>query len=263
VVWGYHCEIGSCVEDCAETCSSLEYECGMQTVCVVLTNCGGCGIGEDCISGICTSYEELRLPFDEDMNDYSGNNRHATCSNCPTQTSGIKGNAYQFDGSGDYIYVPVPSSWGFNQNITVSMWIKKDVGTSGAYVMDIWGGGKSSLYILLNGPLSGNLGKFQISNEEETSFVGVNGINAISDTSWHNIMGVFDSSQQKIYFHLDGNFENSANTGFNTFNPIHQNILIGYFDGCCYFDGAIDEVIIWNKAFNETEIKNYYDSIIS
>jgi hypothetical protein len=39
--------------ECVDTCSSLNYECGSQTVCGVSTECGSCNSGYSCVSGSC------------------------------------------------------------------------------------------------------------------------------------------------------------------------------------------------------------------
>jgi hypothetical protein len=50
-VLGYACNSnGQCISTCNDTCSSLNYTCGTQTVCGVSTNCGGCSGGQTCDS---------------------------------------------------------------------------------------------------------------------------------------------------------------------------------------------------------------------
>jgi hypothetical protein len=48
-------EVGrvACVPPCMDTCSGLNFECGVQNVCGVGVSCGTCGVGEDCIGGSC------------------------------------------------------------------------------------------------------------------------------------------------------------------------------------------------------------------
>ncbi len=49
---GYTCNaLGQCV--CSETCSSLGYECDLQSVCGSMAYCGSCGSGEECNGGLC------------------------------------------------------------------------------------------------------------------------------------------------------------------------------------------------------------------
>ncbi len=45
---------GSSTPSCTDTCSSLGYACGTQTVCAKSTNCGSCGTGYYCNSGNCS-----------------------------------------------------------------------------------------------------------------------------------------------------------------------------------------------------------------
>ncbi|MFA5764503.1 MAG: hypothetical protein WC915_06880, partial [archaeon] len=52
---GYICSSTGCVSSCTDTCSSLGYNCGTQTVCGVSTNCGTCGTGYTCTGGTCVA----------------------------------------------------------------------------------------------------------------------------------------------------------------------------------------------------------------
>ncbi len=46
---GYVCDsAGLCTTSCVDTCSSLSYNCGIQTICGVSTNCGTCSAGHTC-----------------------------------------------------------------------------------------------------------------------------------------------------------------------------------------------------------------------
>lgn len=61
---GWMCD-GCCYEcgeyeepvTCTDTCSSLGYECGYQTVCESAVNCGTCGSGYECENGQCVTEE--------------------------------------------------------------------------------------------------------------------------------------------------------------------------------------------------------------
>lgn len=68
-------------------------------------------------------------PFNEDANDYSGNNLHATGHGDVSFSTGIKGNAVDLDGSGDYLATSTITedwnSWSF------SVWVNpRDFDTS-------------------------------------------------------------------------------------------------------------------------------------
>lgn len=56
---GESCIDGTCIPDCTDTCISLGYECGNQTICDTLTNCGVCVTGESCIDGACVPMIEI------------------------------------------------------------------------------------------------------------------------------------------------------------------------------------------------------------
>jgi len=75
----YHCNTGytwsgtACIIQCTDTCSSLGYNCGTQTICGVSVNCGTCGVGNVCASnGQCTSNIIIIYATSSTHNGYFG-----------------------------------------------------------------------------------------------------------------------------------------------------------------------------------------------
>lgn len=52
---GYTCTNGICIADCVDTCSSLGFTCGTQTICNISVECGSCGTGYECVNSNCVS----------------------------------------------------------------------------------------------------------------------------------------------------------------------------------------------------------------
>jgi len=91
-----------------------------------------------------------------------------------------------------------------------------------------------------------------------TSYVASTG--KILDTNWHFIVTTFDSgsigSQTKFY--IDGVLD-STRAYATSFNTSGQNYELGTDpDGSYGYQGALDEVVVWNKALTPTEVADMY-----
>jgi hypothetical protein len=83
------------------------------------------------------------------------------------------------------------------------------------------------------------------------------------DNSWHQIVLILDNTNMKAKFYVDGGNENIQNLAvpivdYNTPTTIGR---LSTIDGY-WFNGSIDEVAIYNRALNITEIQgHYYNSL--
>ena len=73
---------------------------------------------------------------------------------------------------------------------------------------------------------------------------------------WHHLAGIYDGTFAKIYF--DGEFageldQSDWNTQLSGTACIGRNIK-----GADYFDGVIDEVLFYNRALNEDEVRQNF-----
>jgi hypothetical protein len=79
----------------------------------------------------------------------------------------------------------------------------------------------------------------------------------INDGSWHLVVGVYDDVNQYLY--VDSVLEASQPMSHDTPNDL--DVSIGRSrEYCDYFNGAIDDVRIYNRALTEAEVQELYDS---
>jgi hypothetical protein len=90
----------------------------------------------------------------------------------------------------------------------------------------------------------------------DSSHPAVNGVTTIPINKWTFVAGTYDGSIMKVY--VNGVLDNSSSlTGSIDTNNMPLSIgRSGY--GANYFKGKTDEVKIWNKALNATEVLNEY-----
>ena len=85
----------------------------------------------------------------------------------------------------------------------------------------------------------------------------------MDDNRWHHVVGVRDSRSMKILIYVDGRKEREVYCpGEGQINSA-AGVVVGnqrHLSGGTGHCGYLDEVIIWNRALSESEIKQLYDS---
>lgn len=197
--------------------------------------------------------------FDTNANDSEGSNDGTVNgATLTTGSGGIINEAYDFDGTNDYIEVTDDASLNGLTDLSISLWLKMP--TASAYQCIFMKRGSGRYAIEANG--SGQL-LFQISDDGSSfPFTGNNANTEIDDDSWHHIVCVRDAgSTLKIY--IDGSEEDSDSdtSGGGAINPT-ENLGIGKrLSGTAYhYEGLIDEVALFDKALTSTEVSDLYNS---
>ncbi|HOI18901.1 MAG TPA: DUF2341 domain-containing protein, partial [Candidatus Woesearchaeota archaeon] len=197
--------------------------------------------------------------FDEGTGNYtvdsSGNHNTGTLYNSPTWTSsGRYGNAINFDGVNDYVSLSNLSS---TTSITITGWFKADsLPTSGNFG-GIFG---------TQGWATGNI-HFQIYTNATGTFLGggINGddtmnlysIQQITAGKWYQFALTKDAGQYRTLY-INGTHDSNISTNSNSLNL--TNLRIGNtYNASRFFNGTIDEVRIYNRSLNATEIEALYN----
>ena len=161
-----------------------------------------------------------------------------------------KGYALQFDGTEDQ-YAKIPHDPSLNATgteMSMSAWAKPASYASGQVVKK---------------------GKFGIWNDENAGWrvnFGLNDKSFATDWNepgmpsldqWYHIVGTYDG--EKITIYIDGEWKNSLSKD-GTLNTNELPVFIGTGDGFKPFNGAIDEVVFYNKALSAKEVEALYKS---
>jgi hypothetical protein len=172
--------------------------------------------------------------------------------NGPNWTTGQIDGALAFDGVNDYV------SFGTGPAITgtvpfaVSAWVKTDV-TKGQGIVTqrstTTGNGMYGMGIISDGRV-----QLQIYNGGY-GFVVRSDI-TVSDGLWHHVAGVrTNSTDGEVY--VDGSLSGTDSGPARSLNNVPVWIGRG-FTGPFYFDGEIDEVMIFNRALSGEEVEQLY-----
>lgn len=183
--------------------------------------------------------------------------------------NGIIGGAASFDGTGNqFIYFPenVAHRLGVG-DFTVSFWVNVSE-ASYSYVLSKLQHNVQSDYIILL--VDGKI-VFEVwdGNSNGANCIGSHAVystNNISIGDWHHVVAKFDSSPQTISFYLDDVFQGSTSVGASNtcYNwpaaggpkPLR---LSGHHFSADYYNGAIDELGLWNRSLSAGEVADLYN----
>ncbi|MCZ6702547.1 MAG: LamG domain-containing protein, partial [Ignavibacteria bacterium] len=169
----------------------------------------------------------------------------------PTTVSNGAGYALDFDGTNDFIDCGNSSSVNITDYITLEAWIKSDKYKATQSIIKKNGSGSGyelslskdkNLFFRLNG---NNLWR-----ANSTSLYPHDG------NTWMHVAATYDGTKLTIY--INGIAEGTDSSPFDSIKVNNNNLVIGADandTGIRLFDGAIDEVRIWNVARSEAEIR--------
>ena len=215
-------------------------------------------------------YEDLivNLPFDnytKDDNRYDDYSIHendigfqSNTALIPSwsSTAGHDGNgAFQFDGSNDYLYLFNSDTLRNMSNLTISIWAKSDTetfATGNRYIIhrrfafDMYGAlNDKRLYF----------GVYVDNGYRYANFLFPWSFNL---TEWHHYVGTYNGTHIKLY--VDGTTYIASGAYTGSITPIARTTFIGRPEiSLYYWDGALDDVLIFNRTLNETEIEELHE----
>ena len=181
-----------------------------------------------------------------------------------SEYQGISGNiqspieAYAiFDGVDDYVNISDDSSLDFGTgDFSISLWVySKGYSNKGSVFNSILSKGQ------LTSSSSGFYGFFFTSDNIPKFFVDDDGTYASSGsvalgTNWKHLVGVREGGTLKIY--LDG-IKGTDSTNPNLVDNANKLIIGDDGGGSRYFNGSIDELMIFNRALTQAEITEIYN----
>ncbi len=201
--------------------------------------------------------------FDEgagtSLGDSSGNGNTGTITN-GAWVPGINGTALQFSGNG-YVTLGTTFTGTVFTSLTVQAWINPENTTGPKYIF--YDGSDGEFVIWQNGNACGITAKINGVAEK-----WVTAHNSIEFNKWQMVTGVFTGSELVIY--VNGVLKNSTSVPANgLYNPggNYYPTIGAYCDASSnhnyYFNGAIDEVNVWNRVLNASEIQQNYEKFNS
>ena len=203
-------------------------------------------------------------PFCGNANDESGNGNNGVVNGAimVSDRFGSTNSAYQFNNN--FIRIP------YNANLSptsgsVSIWLKVNgLFNQGQQLLFAQSEGRPSTYVNSQfrcGQLKSAGNSWRTTSSGGTSdYATVCGETILDDGQWHHIVGTYTPSSLKIY--VDGILESSTTTSLIQNPSIFKDFYIGGFGpadgGFQYFNGTLDDLIVYNRALTATEVSALY-----
>ena len=201
------------------------------------------------------------------VGDSSGGGNNGTINGATWSTAGKYGNALLFNGASSYVGLANPTGLQITGSMTWAAWIRAAANPE-----------DDGQIISKSGEGSGSLGwQFKTSPDTgpHTFAVGVssNG-NSITHrysttvralNTWYHVAGVYDAVARTLNIYVNGVLDNGVLSGTvpaSQFDPA-QNAFIGRRpSGGYHFNGAIDELQLYNRALAASEIQTVMNTPI-
>jgi beta-galactosidase len=186
--------------------------------------------------------------FEDNIQDGSGNGLNGTIMGNPFFIEGIVGKALTFDGVNDNVDCGNNAAFDITEQITLSAWVNPNDAGNGQH--NPYVGKGDTAYALKHA--SGNSIEFFIYDG------GWHTANASVDDSfngdWHHVAGTYDGLEAKTY--VDG-ILGATNAHVGAIAVQTHNLTMGNNsqESGRFYDGAIDEVKIYNRALSKAEIR--------
>ena len=191
-------------------------------------------------------------------------NKTGTISGATFVDNGI--NAFEFDGSDDYIDFGDSDNLSFGNGTTdspfsISAWIKP-VDNARFRIAFKWSTTLREYYFQIAGG-----GALQVSiNSSLNVYIGRNGQTTISENVWSHVVMTYDGSGNKnnINIYLNGVLDNDSAISSGTYTAMSntsQPFEIGRYSGGSYANGQIANTQIYNLTLSTSEVLHNYNAL--
>ncbi len=183
---------------------------------------------------------------------------------------GIRGGAYQFDGSNDYIDSMSTSLANGLGEVTLSAWACSFASSPHAGIATACSSNSRDLLMLSEGYPGKRQATFYVGNGARYDGVSAVPPGVFAPGAWHHLAGTWKSPESggdgllRMYF--DGALSSTSAAPLDGRIAQTTSLKIGWDDATHAspenrrFNGLIDEVMLFDKAMTEQEVRQIYDA---
>lgn len=208
-------------------------------------------------SGINMAAEEglvAYYPFDEGtgqaIKDTSGNGHDGKIIGTAKWVDGKHGKAIEFDGKTSYVEVPDAADFAIQTDVTFTVWFKPNVTINAANNAYRMMSKNNDVFFLFNYEKLGQLG-FLVKDPAGANHAVHSTTAEWTSGIWYHVAGTFDGKELKIYINgkLEATMAYEGKIGTSKLA-----LWIGADDYPNYFPGAIDDVRIYKRTLNASDV---------
>jgi len=236
------------------------------------TGTAAAGIGDGRVAHYNLNNLHLNKETDEKIknfvHDASTENNHGTNNGSEVVNDGVVGKSYEFDGSDDYVEITDDSSLDIQDELTISFWFRLDgESDNNRYPRAVskgqstGGNGAYGVYIEDTGGTPNRIGLRFVDTVGDSHDVNTgNSLDHYDDEMWHHVVVTYSNSGNvgRLYFdntvEVDKTFSDDISIR-TTSDALH----LGDGNGERHFNGALDEVRIYNRALSSSEVTELYE----
>jgi hypothetical protein len=194
---------------------------------------------------------------DGNAND-SADGNNGIAINGAGYSAGISGSAFIFDGINDHVRIASSANLRITSAITVGAWVYRRSTGSFDEIISKWDAVAVNqrgytMTILPSGPAS-----FGVSPAGFSASTAVATTTSVPLNTWTHVAGVYNGSSLSIYLNglLAGQTAYSGGIFSGTDDLAIGGVVggVGIGSGISFFDGGIDEAVVYNRALSEGEI---------
>jgi len=205
--------------------------------------------------------------FEDNADDTSGNNAHATLMGAASYIDGRVGRAVKLNasGSGDFVDIPVLNGGTASYGITYGMWVKLNAAGAGMDVLmnhDGWSPG------LVHFSLADNTGVVRADlNGQGNKTAGGN--HKLSQTEWRYVFYVNNNVDHTVDYWMDSDLDGVLNNNGHWTGQATRTVInsvgrqVGAWNNGRWLKADVDEVVIYNRGITQAEAQEIYDYYIS
>ncbi|MCX5643382.1 MAG: LamG domain-containing protein, partial [Phycisphaerae bacterium] len=195
--------------------------------------------------------------------DSSGKGNNGTVNGTATWVAGTINGALQFDGSSTWVDCGNDASLNLTDAVTIVAWIKPNFTGADKKIAgdqdNVGGGYKMGVY-------SNNMVEFEIRTAANatSSNRAATGGTALQQGVWYHVAGEYVQGQYYRTY-INGNLDRETTTTL-TAGTSTVNFKLGretYGTGSLYWQGALDDVAVFNRALTADEIKKVMKGVAS
>ena len=190
----------------------------------------------------------------------SADGNNGTALNGASYTAGVFGSAFSFDGVNDHVRVADNANLRMTSSLTVSAWVNPSSHGSFDEIISKWDAIVPSTnqraYTFKIDPSAKVV--LSLSADGSPANIDVSSTSTISLNTWTHLAATYDGSFMKIYVngaqdgqqaYSGGIFSGSADLSIG---GVAGGVAVG--SGISFFDGRIDEALVYNRALSGSEI---------